>query len=115
MWDSDIDSGMSILNLIDHVKYHKLQLQAKKLGQRPKLLYYTSLQCHPWKTTSTNRLKDQGANTSTLIVPCELAANMVGLSLFQHTALMKCGDTSSSLSSGFDDPNLCREAGFEIA
>ncbi len=69
----------------------------------------------PPESTSTERLKDQGANTSTLIVPCELAANMVGLSLFQHTALMKCGDKSSSLSSGFAEPNLCQAAGFEIA
>jgi len=58
--------------------------------------------------------KIQGAKTSTLIVPCEFAANIVGLSLFQHTALMKC-ELSSSLSSGFWDPNLCHDAGFDIA
>lgn len=58
--------------------------------------------------------KIQGANTRTFIVPCEFAANIVGLSLFQHTALMKC-ELSSSLSSGFWDPNLCQDAGFDIA
>lgn len=34
-------------------------------------------------------LYDQGASTRTLIVPWLLAVSMVGLSLFQQTALMK--------------------------
>lgn len=59
--------------------------------------------------------KVQGARTRTLIVPCELAAIMVGLSLFQHTALIKWELTSSSLSSGFWDPNLWHAAGLDIA
>jgi len=34
-----------------------------------------------------------------ILVPCELAANMVGLSFFCHTTIMKFGDKLSSLSS----------------
>lgn len=59
---------------------------------------------------------NQAASTSTLIVPRLLAANMVGLSLFQHTALMKYVPASSSVSSCTSgDPNLCHVAGFEMA
>jgi hypothetical protein len=65
--------------------------------------------------TATCNLKVyQGASSSTLIMPCELAANMVGLSLFQHTALMKW-DVPSSLSSAFGDSNLWQEDGFDIS
>jgi hypothetical protein len=59
-------------------------------------------------------LKDQGANTNALIVPCELVANMAGLSLFHHIIVMKSGDKSLSLSSKFIEPNLCQVIGFEI-
>jgi len=65
-------------------------------------------------TTWKRESKIQGAKASTLIVPCEFAANMVGLSLFQHTALMKW-EVSSSLSSELGDPNLCHDAGLDMA
>jgi hypothetical protein len=71
--------------------------------------------CKLLETISTKRLKDQGANTNALIVPCELVANMVGLSLFHHITVMKSSDKSSSLSSRFIEPNLCHVIGFEIA
>lgn len=49
------------------------------------------------------------------MVPWLLAASIVGLSLFQHTALMKKDVTSSSASSTSGEPNLCQVTGFEIA
>ncbi len=71
--------------------------------------------CKLPKTISTKRLKRQRANTSDLIVPCELATNTVGFSVFHHITLMKSSDKSSSLFSGFIEPNLCHITGFEIA
>lgn len=57
----------------------------------------------------------QAASTRTFIVPWLFAVNIVGLSLFQHTALMKYEPASSSVSSRSEDPNLCHAAGFEMA
>ena len=55
------------------------------------------------------------ARTRTLIVPWLFAVNIVGLSLFQQTALMKYDPISSSLSSISEEPNLCHAIGLEIA
>lgn len=57
----------------------------------------------------------QGARTSTLIVPWLFAVKIVGLSLFQQTALMKYEPASSSLSSKSEELNLCQAIGFDIA
>lgn len=60
-------------------------------------------------------VKIYGARTKTLTMPRLLAANIVGLSLFQHTALTKSDLPSSSLSSTFSVPNRCHVSGFDIA
>lgn len=61
-------------------------------------------------------ITNYAASTSTLIVPWLFAVNIVGLSLFQHTALMKYDPPSSSPSPSFkSELNLCHAAGLDIA
>lgn len=57
---------------------------------------------------------NQGARTRIFIVPWLFAVTIVGLSLFQHTALMKYDPASSSASSA-SELNLCQAAGLDIA
>lgn len=59
-----------------------------------------------------SHFKIQAERFKTLTVPWLLAVNMIELSLFQHTALMKKGPISSSGSSKSGEPNLCHVTGF---
>lgn len=62
-----------------------------------------------------NHSVSQGASTRTLIAPPLFAVNIVGLSLFQHTALMKYDPASSSFSFDSEELNLWHAMGLEIA
>lgn len=55
------------------------------------------------------------ASTKTFIVPWLFAVSIVGLSLFQQTALIKYDPASSSGSSGSGEPNLCQVTGRDIS
>lgn len=58
---------------------------------------------------------NQAASTRTLMVPWLFAVSIVGLSLFQQTALIKYEPASSSASSMSGDPNLCDVTGLVIS